>query len=180
MYGDKKHSSVAEAIVSARRCMGERECAAVDRYNYMCRVRDCNRGSAWLRSTHFANHCYGPMFWDIIHRVALSGRFLLLEESMREVTSMIDSFMDLFPCHVCRAAYTRYVETRGPESDHLCTFSSGQLVAYSSGRGVYTTSPTPSWERSTSRTKRLLRGTCRWSTADSLPHPILILQKQTS
>lgn len=55
------------------------------------------------------NVTYGPIFWTVIHRIALANCYQIIPDVL--LTAM-DNVMDQFPCKTCRQAYRDYLLTR--------------------------------------------------------------------
>lgn len=101
---------------------------AMDHFRLLCKFQKLKPAIDSYPCLPYPNLSYGPIFWDLLHRVAMLSRFNLIEEKVEEVLSLMDNVMNLFPCKLCRESYANYKVTREPTSSFIAREVYGVLL----------------------------------------------------
>lgn len=93
------------------------------------RVRNCNPQIEALRCTPYPKQSYGPVFWTMLHKMAILGRFTILTSEMDKLLQLMDSIMEQFPCKLCLKSYSEYVHTRRSASHYVASTKGATILS---------------------------------------------------
>lgn len=100
---------------------------STDHFNVLCTMKAKNPTMTHFPCFPYPKMTFGPIFWEFLHKVAFTHRYMMTEETVIEVCSILDGVMRLFPCLMCRESYAKLLKSRLPLEEYVCKGGGGCL-----------------------------------------------------